>query len=85
NNTPGSAAQVQRNRSAAPTPLADYKQRPSNPNPRSSTVKRRNTQRPKTVPSRWKESVAERPLPHLNEKSLPSVFLQLQEQRPVQK
>uniref|UniRef100_A0A8C3C2A6 Coiled-coil domain-containing protein 162 n=1 Tax=Cairina moschata TaxID=8855 RepID=A0A8C3C2A6_CAIMO len=85
NVTAGSAAQVQRNRPPASTLLADYKQRPSNPDPRSSTVKRRNTQRPKTVPSRWKESATERPLPHLNEKSLPTVFLQLQEQRLVQK
>ncbi|XP_066849266.1 uncharacterized protein [Anser cygnoides] len=85
NVTAGSAAQVRRNRPPASTPLLDYKRHPSNPDPRSSTVKRRNAQRPKTVPSRWKESAAERPLPHLNEKPLPTVFLQLQEQRLVQK
>uniref|UniRef100_A0A8B9BCL3 Coiled-coil domain containing 162 n=1 Tax=Anser brachyrhynchus TaxID=132585 RepID=A0A8B9BCL3_9AVES len=85
NVTAGSAAQVRRNRPPASTPLLDYKRHPLNPDPRSSTVKRRNAQRPKTVPSRWKESAAERPLPHLNEKPLPTVFLQLQEQRLVQK
>lgn len=37
------------------------------------------------VPSRWKEGRADRILPHLNEKSLATVFTQLQKQRLVQK
>jgi len=49
NNTPGSAAQVQNNKIATFTQLEDYKQEPLNPDPSSSTVRRRNTQRPKTV------------------------------------
>ncbi|NXK51292.1 CC162 protein, partial [Chauna torquata] len=69
NATAGSAAQVQRNKLSASIQLGDYKQHPLNPDPRSSTVRRGNTQRPKTVPSRWKESMADRLLPHLNEKS----------------
>ncbi|XP_048793577.1 uncharacterized protein LOC125689888 isoform X1 [Lagopus muta] len=85
NVTAGSAAQVRNNKTAAFAQLEDYKQEPLNPDPRNSTVKRRNTQRPKTVPSRWKQSMADRLLPHLNEKSLPTVFAQLQEHRLVWK
>lgn len=85
NVTAGSAAQVQNNKIATFTQLEDYKQEPLNPDPSSSTVRRRNTQRPKTVPSRWKQSAADRLLPHLNEKSLPTVFTQLQEHRLLQK
>lgn len=85
NVTAGSAAQVQNKKIATFTQLEDYKQEPLNPDPRSSTVRRRNTQRPKTVPSRWKQSAADRLLPHLNEKSLPTVFTQLQEHRLLQK
>ncbi|NXI74361.1 CC162 protein, partial [Anseranas semipalmata] len=82
NVTAGSAAQAQSNKLSASTLLEDSKQHPLNPNPRSGTIKRGNTQRPKTVPSRWKESVADRLLPHLDEKSPPTtVFMQLQEQR----
>ncbi|XP_015714160.1 uncharacterized protein CCDC162P isoform X2 [Coturnix japonica] len=55
NVTAGSAAQIRNNKTAAFTQLEDYKQEPLDPDPRSSTVKRRNTRRPKTVPSRRKQ------------------------------
>ncbi|NXL85400.1 CC162 protein, partial [Alectura lathami] len=67
NTIAGSAAQAQSNKLSAPTQLEDCKQNPLNPDPRSSTARRRNTQRPKTVPSRWKQSTADRLL-HLSEK-----------------
>ncbi|OXB71130.1 UNVERIFIED_CONTAM: hypothetical protein H355_008317 [Colinus virginianus] len=91
NVTAGSTAQVRNNKISAFS-ADDYKQKSLNPDPRSSTAKRRNIQRPKTVsttgigsnvPSRWQQSVADRLLPHLNEKSLSTVFMQLQEHRLV--
>ncbi|OXB67983.1 hypothetical protein ASZ78_006619, partial [Callipepla squamata] len=48
NVTAGSAAQVQNNNISAFS-ADNYKQKSLNPDPRSSTAKRRNTQRPKTV------------------------------------
>ncbi|KFV54707.1 hypothetical protein N328_12005, partial [Gavia stellata] len=83
--TPGSAAQVQSIKLSASTQHGDYQQNPLHFDPRSSNGTGGNTQRPKTVPSRWKERMADRLLPHLNEKSLPPVFMQLQQQRLVQK
>ncbi|NWU55477.1 CC162 protein, partial [Dromas ardeola] len=65
----GSAAQGQRNKLLAPTQHGDYQQHPLNFDPRSSNGTGGNTQRPKTVPSRWKERTADRLLPHFNEKS----------------
>ncbi|KFW93750.1 hypothetical protein N336_02718, partial [Phalacrocorax carbo] len=81
----GSAAQIQSNKLSASTQHGDYQQHPLNCDPRSSNRTGGNTQRPKTVPSRWEERTADRLLPHLNEKSLPTVFMQLQKQRSVQK
>ncbi|XP_009324699.1 PREDICTED: coiled-coil domain-containing protein 162-like [Pygoscelis adeliae] len=83
NATAGSAAQVQSNKLSGSTQHGDYQQHPLNFDPRSSNGTEGNTQRPKTVPSRWKERTADRLLPHLNEKSLPTVFMQLRKQRLV--
>ncbi|KAK1190270.1 CC162 protein, partial [Pygoscelis papua] len=69
NATAGSAAQVQSNKLSGSTQHGDYQQHPLNFDPRSSNETEGNTQRPKTVPSRWKERTADRLLPHLNEKS----------------
>ncbi|NXC73890.1 CC162 protein, partial [Anhinga anhinga] len=69
NVTAGSAAQVQSNKLSASTQHRDYQQHPLNLDPRSSNQTGGNTQRPKTVPSRWKERTADRLLPHLHEKS----------------
>ncbi|KFZ46538.1 hypothetical protein N321_05875, partial [Antrostomus carolinensis] len=81
--TPGSAAQVQSNKLSAYTQHSDDHQHPLNFHPRSNNGTGGSTQRPKTVPSRWKKRMADRL--HLNEKSLPSVFMQLQKQRLVHK
>ncbi|KAM6272111.1 LOW QUALITY PROTEIN: coiled-coil domain-containing protein 162-like [Spheniscus humboldti] len=83
NATAGSAAQVQSNKLSGSTQHGDYQQHPLNFDPRSSKGIGGNTQRPKTVPSRWKERTADRLSPHLNEKSLPNVFMQLRKQRLV--
>ncbi|NXL10949.1 CC162 protein, partial [Mesembrinibis cayennensis] len=69
NATAGSAAQVQSNKLSASTQHGDYQQHPLNFVPRSSNGTGGNTRRPKTVPSRWKERMADTLLPHLNEKS----------------
>ncbi|KGM00328.1 hypothetical protein N301_01676, partial [Charadrius vociferus] len=81
NATAGSAAQIH----SMPTQHRDYQQHPLDFDPRSSNATGGKTQRPKTVPSRWKERMADRLLPNLNDKSLPTVFMQLQKQRLVQK
>ncbi|KFV13423.1 hypothetical protein N339_02290, partial [Pterocles gutturalis] len=83
--TPGSAAQVQGNKLSASAQHGDYQQHPLNFDPRSSNGTGRNTQRPKTVLSRLKLMMADRLLTHLHEKSLPTVFMQTQKQRLVQK
>ncbi|XP_054675028.1 uncharacterized protein LOC129203961 isoform X2 [Grus americana] len=83
NMTAGSAAQVQCNKLSASTQHGDYKQHPLNFDPSSSSGTGGSIQRPKTVPSRRKERMADRLLPHLHEKSLPTVFIQLQKQRLV--
>ncbi|KFM14164.1 hypothetical protein AS27_05597, partial [Aptenodytes forsteri] len=81
--TPGSAAQIQSNKLSGSTQHGDYQQHPLNFDPRSSNGTGGNTQRQKEVPSRWKERTADRLLPHLNEKSLSTVFMQLRKQRLV--
>ncbi|KFO13316.1 hypothetical protein N312_01426, partial [Balearica regulorum gibbericeps] len=81
--TPDSAAQVQCNKLSASTQHGDYQQHPLNFDPRSSSGTGGNIQRPKTVPSRRKGRMADRLLPHLHEKSLPTVFMQLRKQRLV--
>ncbi|KFP20877.1 hypothetical protein Z169_01854, partial [Egretta garzetta] len=78
-NAPGSAAQVQSNKLSASTQHGDYQQHPLNFDPSSSNGRGGSTQR------QWKERTADRLLPHLNEKSLPTVFMQQQKQRLVQK
>ncbi|KFQ28948.1 hypothetical protein N332_09033, partial [Mesitornis unicolor] len=79
--TPGSAAQVQGQKLSASTQHGDHQQHPLNSDPRNSNRTGRNTQRPKTVPGKWKERTAHRLLPHLNEKSLPTAFRQLEKQK----
>ncbi|NXT76678.1 CC162 protein, partial [Zapornia atra] len=65
----GSAAQVWRTRLSASTQRGDHQQRPLNSDPRGRSGTGGNVQRPKTVPRRWKERTADRPLPHVDEVS----------------
>ncbi|KFV82370.1 hypothetical protein N308_08588, partial [Struthio camelus australis] len=85
NASAGSVAWVQSSRHSAAAQLRNYQQHPLKPHARSRTLTGGTPQRAKTVPSRWRERMAAMLLPHLNEQSLPAIFMQLQEQGLVQK
>ncbi|KAM9156376.1 coiled-coil domain-containing protein 162-like [Pangshura tecta] len=81
----GSASWAQRTViSASPLPR-DYKQNPLTPDPKGSNIPSGKTERPKTVPSRWKNRVIDALLPDLAEHTQPPILMQQHEHRLAQK
>ncbi|XP_061845590.1 uncharacterized protein CCDC162 [Colius striatus] len=70
---------------SASTQHGAYQQHHLTFDPRGTNRKRGITQRPNTVPSRWKEIMAEKLSPHQKEMHLPTVLMQLQKRRLAQK
>ncbi|CAM4534930.1 unnamed protein product, partial [Caretta caretta] len=72
----GSASWAQRTVLSASTLPRDYKQNPLTPDPKGSNVTSGKTERPKTVPSRWRNRVIDAFLPDLAEHTQPPSLMQ---------
>ncbi|XP_067402604.1 coiled-coil domain-containing protein 162-like [Emydura macquarii macquarii] len=77
----GSTSRAQSTVLSASTLSRDYKQNPLTPDPKGSNLTPGETERPKSVPSRWRNRVADTLLPDLAEHCQPPILTQLHEHR----